>query len=257
MTSVVAIRCRDGIVIGTDSSATFGDGGQVRTIEQPTERKIEIVGGRVIVAGTGYVGHGQRFVEVVQKLHDAKAFSNKSEIEIAKMLSSEGIKDFSQTHLQNVPYAAFVAYPAGEKPCLCELPSGGQVAFQPEIKRPDDLWFASAGSGQQITDPLLALFRQIFWSDGPPNLEGGIFTAMWALLHACQVNPGGIKEPVRIAVLERNKGQYRARKLDDDELSEHENMVADANRHMAQFKDVLEGKSEASEVPKPAPKTQS
>jgi 20S proteasome alpha/beta subunit len=44
MTSLVAIRCKDGVVIGSDSSATFGDGSYVRTIEQTTDRKIEIVG---------------------------------------------------------------------------------------------------------------------------------------------------------------------------------------------------------------------
>jgi 20S proteasome alpha/beta subunit len=69
MTAIVGIRCKDGVVIGADSSATFTDGGQVRTIEQPTEKKIEIIGDKVIVAGTGSVGHGQRFCAVVRKLH--------------------------------------------------------------------------------------------------------------------------------------------------------------------------------------------
>ena len=41
MTSVVGILCKDGVVVGTDSSATF-DNGQIRTIEQPFE-KIEIM----------------------------------------------------------------------------------------------------------------------------------------------------------------------------------------------------------------------
>jgi 20S proteasome alpha/beta subunit len=57
MTSIVAIRCKDGVVMGADSSATFGDGGHVRTIEQLTDRKIEIVGNttKLIIAGTGYI----------------------------------------------------------------------------------------------------------------------------------------------------------------------------------------------------------
>lgn len=250
MTSIVGIRCRDGVVIGADSSATFGDGGQIRTIEQPTERKIEIVGDQIIIAGTGYVGHGQRFRSVVQKLWDAKSFREKSEIEIAKMLSSEGIKDFLQTHIQQIGYSVFVAFVSGDKPCLCELP-GGQAAFQPEIKEQQDLWFSSAGSGQAITDSFLALFREIFWKDGPPNVRGGVFTALWALHHACEVNTGGIKEPVRLAVLAREKGKLRARMLGKHEIAEHENVVTAATDHMRGFLDVLEGKSEASDVPKP------
>lgn len=159
-------------------------------------------------------------------------------------------------------YAAFVAFQSTKtkEPALCELPRGSMhpgiqmpgPAFQPELKDPKDhLWFASAGSGQPITDPFLALFREIFWKDGPPDLRGGKFTAMWALKHACEVNPGGIKEPVKIAVLEPAKNGYAARMLTDDDLAELENIVTAASEHFGQFKDVLLGKTDATEVPKP------
>lgn len=220
---------------------------------QPTQRKIEIIGEQVIVAGTGYVGHGQRFCDIVRKMHKDAGFRNKPALEIARQLSKAGVNDFAQTvpvaFLKQLDYSAFVAYPAGAHPSLCELP--GRLGFQPELKDPGDLWFASAGSGQHITDPFLALFRQVFWHDGPPDVEGGIFTALWALRHACEVNPGGIKEPVRLAVLAPEKGGLKARMLDDDELAEHHNMVTAATEHMRGFKDVLEGKGEVSDVPKP------
>jgi len=256
MTSIVGIKCRDGVVIGADSSATFGDGGHVRTIEQPTERKIDIIGDQIIIAGTGYVGHGQRFQSVVKKCWDDKEFMNKSELEIAKMLSREGLRDFAQTHVQQLEYAALVAYPAGDKPCLCELPRGAMTqtqptAFQPELKNVNDFWFASSGSGQPITDSFLALFRDIFWKDGPPNVRGGIFTALWALRHACEVNTGGIKGPVRIAVLQRQGGKLRAQMLDENEIAEHENVVTDATEHMRSYLDVLEGKEDAKAPPEP------
>ena len=78
MTAVVGIRCKDGVVIGADSSATFGDGGGPRgVIEQSTSRKIEIIGESVIVAGTGAVGHMQRFSPVIQGLWNQKAFQGK------------------------------------------------------------------------------------------------------------------------------------------------------------------------------------
>ena len=125
------------------------------------------------------------------------------------------------------------------------------TAFQPEIKDLGDLWFTSAGSGQHITDSFLALFKEIFWKDGPPNVRGGIFTALWALRHACEVNPGGIKGPVRLAVLAREKGKLRARRLDKDQIAEHENVVTAATEHMRGFLDVLEGRTEASDLPQP------
>jgi ATP-dependent protease HslVU (ClpYQ) peptidase subunit len=253
MTAIVGIRCRDGVVIGSDSSATFGDGGGHNTIEQSTAKKIEIIGESVIVAGTGAVGHMQRFTAVTQNLWDQKAFQGKSEIEIGKQLSSGGINDFSSTGaMNNLQFAAMVAYPAKDQPSLCELP-GGRGIFQPEIKKADDLWFASTGSGQVITDPFLALLRKVYWSDGAPSLQGGIFTAVWALQHACEVNPGGINAPVKIAVLAREKGKLRARMLDEAELAEHQNMVTEATKHMAAFRDILGGKGKASDVPMPKP----
>jgi hypothetical protein len=136
----------------------------------------------------------QRFFAVVQKLWDSKSFSGKSEIEIGKILASAGIADFHQTHaMNNLEFAAMVAYPANDQPSLCELP-GGRGLFQPEIKKVDDLWFASTGSGQSITDPFLAVLRKVYWRDEAPTLQGGIFTVLWALQHACEVNPGGINE---------------------------------------------------------------
>jgi Proteasome subunit len=251
VTAIVGIRCKDGVVIGADSSATFGDGGGNRFIEQSTRKKIEIIGENIIVAGTGAVGHMQRFSAVTQKLWDGKSFSGKSEIEIGKILASAGIADFHQTHaMNNLEFAAMVAYPANDQASLCEFP-GGRGLFPPEIKKVDDLWFASTGSGQSITDPFLALLRKIYWRDEAPALQGGIFTALWALQHACEVNPGGIKEPVTIAVLAREKGKLRARMLDDAELAEHQNMVAEATKHMASFRDILEGKGKPSDVPMP------
>jgi 20S proteasome alpha/beta subunit len=88
VTAIVGIRCKDGVVIGADSSATFGDGEARGVIEQSTSRKIEIIGESVIVAGTGAVGHVQRFSPVIQGLWNQKAFQGKTDIEIGKMLSS-------------------------------------------------------------------------------------------------------------------------------------------------------------------------
>jgi hypothetical protein len=256
MTAIVGIRCKDGVVIGADSSATFGDGQFLRTIEQPTRHKLEIIGDRIIVAGTGYVGHGQRFCNVLQQLWDAKKFGAQSGLDTAKMIASTAVNDFAQTipaaHMKSIDYTALVAYPAAEQAWLCELP--GRLGFQPEIKMPDDLWFASGGSGQPLTDPFLALLRQVFWHDGPPNVQGGIFTAYWALKHACDLNPGGIKEPIDIAVLTREKGKLLARKLDKDELAEHANVVGDAAKHMGKFRDVLEGKANGGDAPPEPPK---
>jgi hypothetical protein len=256
MTSLVAIRCKDGVVIGADSSATFGDGGHFRTIEQTTSKKIEIVGNnsKLIIAGTGYVGHHQRFVEAVKLANAKKVFDGKPEIEVAKELSRVGGEDFSKTitvpHMAHIQYSAFVAYRANNKACLCELT--GAIGFQPEVKQLDDLWFTSAGSGQAITDPFLALFRSIFWPKETPDVKGGIFTAYWALKHACDVNPGGVNFPIRVAVYGMRENALDAWMLNDDELAETKDLVAAATDYFAGFRNVLLGKI-GTKKPPPMP----
>lgn len=258
MTSIVGVQCENGVVIGADSSATFGDGAATRTIEQQTDKKIELISDKMILAGTGAVGHSQRFAAVAARIAKDNAFRTGNALSISRMLSKQGIEDFAITHAAKLDYGALVAYVAEDKSVLCELPQGGlhaevlkwlPMAFQPEIKR--DLWFASAGSGQPLTDPFLALLRKVFWPGGPPPIQGGIFMALWALMHACELNPGGIKEPIHIAVLAKKDGAWRTRFLESAELAEHADMVSNAMRHLASFKAVVEGTAGAAVPPVP------
>lgn len=225
MTAIVGVMCRDGVVIGTDSSATFGAGGGIRTIEQPTE-KISIVAGRVVVAGTGAVGLAQRFARVIEVAHEGRLFRG-HHVEVGKELSRRGIDDFGSTQAPKAKYAALVAFPIDHQPHLCEF---DLADFQPEFKDAR-MWYVSLGSGQLITDPFLAFIRDVFWTTGPPSVQDGIFAVTWALDLAISCNPGGVNGPVRIAVLERVDGRAAARMLEDDELQEHrQNIVAAKER---------------------------
>ena len=233
MTVLVGVLCRDGVVIGADTSATSVQG-QLRTVEQPTH-KIEIVAGRTIVAHSGSVGLAQRFTALVQKASDGRLFSNeKSPIEIGKTLCRMSLDDFQQTGV-GVPvnFGALVAFSAESRLNLCELEMG---TLQPELKSAKGLLYVSMGSGQMICDPFLGLQRRIFWKDGePPRLSEGVFATVWTLQHAVDVNPGGIKEPIEVAVLERIKGSVVARQLDSDDLSEHLNNIEDLEQYISQY----------------------
>ena len=121
MTAIVGIRCKDGVVVGADGSATLGL--MAHTIEHETNKKIEIIGDQVIVAGTGYLGHMQRFTAVVKHLWEADAFQGKSDLEIGKLLGSSALQEFHQTHVADkAMFTALVAFTANDQPSLCELP---------------------------------------------------------------------------------------------------------------------------------------
>ena len=172
MTLVVGIRCNDGIVVGTDSAMTFGPTPEHPTIEQPLRKKIEIIQDSVIVAGTGYLGLGQRFVDIVREGWNGKLFEAKG-IDVGRSLAQKTLSDFSQTGVQQRSYGSLIAAPCKKKAELIEFRI---IDFQPEVKDNDN-WYVSMGSGQYVADPLLGFVRKTFWGDNPPNLQDGIFAA--------------------------------------------------------------------------------
>jgi hypothetical protein len=56
-------------------------------------------------------------------------------------------------------------------------------------------------------------------------VNDAVFAVTWALEDAVEVNPGGVNDPIRIAVLAKQKGRLKARVLSDDELREHKQNV--------------------------------
>jgi hypothetical protein len=231
MTAIVGLFCTDGVVIGADSSSTFSSGTE-NTIEQTTE-KICVIEGRVIFAGTGEVGLNQRFEAVLQKL--VSGGLKGTPLEISKDISRHALMDFEYTgrKVGGIGFGALVAFTVNHKPYLCEC---ALQNFQPEMKT-NKHWFTSMGSHQKITDAFLGYLKDVFWPTGPPSLQDGVFAATWTLDHVITLNTGGINGPIRIATLENKDGKAKARLLDDPELAQHKQYVAEAKDHMRKFKD--------------------
>lgn len=250
MTAIVGVLCRDGLVIGTDSSMTFGSGMGDRTIEQPSE-KLKIYSGAIIVAGTGQVGLGQRFGRIIETAYSERLFVGTHHyIQVGTELSRRTIADFSSTAVKVGQYGALIGFALGEKPHLCEFPISD---LQPEFKT-ETMWFCSMGSGQPITDPFLAFIREVFWRDGVPSVQDATFAVTWALDHAVEINPGGINGPVRIAVLEKQAGKFCARILDNDDLQEHRENIEQAKERLRTFPKSQNADAPGTpDIPKPDP----
>jgi len=245
MTAIVGILCQQGIVIGSDSSATFG-AGKLPTIEQPME-KLNIIGESVIIAGTGQVGLGQRFEQIVEKAWSDRLFT-RSQFEVAKYLSKTTIEDFAATHVNKEQYGALVAFPSHRNLYLCEFAVSD---FQPEFKT-NQMWYCSMGVTQTITDSFLALMRDLFWKSSPPSLNDGMFAVTWALDHAIAVNPGGVNKPIRLAVLGYQNGQVKAEIVTDAILDEHRQNVEGAKDAIRDYcKDLHRIDATTPDVPHP------
>ena len=229
---------------------TFGPNAQQPTIEQRNSEKVHIVDGRIIVAGTGYIGSGQRLIENVERLWGDKQFQNKSTVEIGRLLSQHFVQDFSSTKMTSGGYGALIAVPNRNVAELIEFPI---EHLQPEVKS-DVNWYASMGSGQLVADPLLGFVRAVFWGDEPPNRQEGVFAATLVLKLACQMSPIGVAEPIQMAMLyPERRGQLSARQLTEEELLEHEEVVVEAISHFRQYRLKLAGQDEPPEAPPAAP----
>ena len=151
MTVLVGVRCTDGIVIGADSIAT-STAGQQGIVRLPTD-KLTIIGDRVILAGTGAVGLGQRFQAIVQGHWDQQAF-DKPALDCLLSLAANGVNNFRQTGTPfSQPYG--FGYGAmeeakvrvGDTKALCDIITAsrldGEVRYQFETWEKDR---ASIGS---------------------------------------------------------------------------------------------------------------
>lgn len=234
MTVLVGVLCSDGVVIGADSIAT-SSAGMHPIIRMPSDDKIKIVADRIIIAGTGSVGLSQRFHSIVQSHWDGKGFANPAN-QCVKEMAEKAVKDFQGTGTPRTPqsgfgFGAMVAAPISDKPELVEY---GLLDFQPERKTPK-LHFVSMGSGQLLADPFLAFVSRVLWAGKQPDVKTAMFGVYWALDHAIKYAPGGVGEPIVVATLQRESGQWRARIAEREALQEQSQHIAEIESRIARY----------------------
>lgn len=243
MTVLVGVRCKDGVVIGSDSAKTSGVvPGQPTTTT--TGKKIDIVEGQVIVAHTGQVGMGQRFSDIISKNWRSGAFKGKDQLETVCGMSALARSDFASTQADRGQYGSLVGFRGSKDGAtLCEFALSD---FQPELKT--DIWYCSMGAGQLVVDPLLALFRKAFWGDKHPSLSGGILATCWALELAIELCPVGVRGPIKIAICDKAGARF----IDDTELDGHRESAQEAITHFGEYKNKLESSDSSPDVPVPS-----
>jgi 20S proteasome alpha/beta subunit len=248
MTILIGVLCEDGIVIGSDSSATFSSGQVVKTIEQPTT-KIFTVGDDLLYAGTGSFGLIQRLGQVITR--KKIEFKNKTELDIGKIISRSVLEDMRETFLNPGQLGAIMAFSTG--PTKFHLIEFDSQNFQPEAKF-TDLWFCSMGSGQLITDPFLAFIRKTMFDGKKPKLNEGVFAVYWALAQAIDLNTGGINGPPQIATLSKGtNNRFTAKILTASDLSEHEGLVEGVDACIRGYREKLSGVSSNAPTPPATP----
>jgi 20S proteasome alpha/beta subunit len=251
MTVLVGVRCSDGVVIGTDSSATSAYG-RNHLMRMRTD-KIRIVCNRVILAGTGQVGFGQRFESILEEQTAKKLFQTADIVKACSILAREASNEFQQSggisRQDGIEYGALVAAPSQGAGHLVEFAVGN---FQPELKR-DKIFFGSMGSGQNLAEPFLAFIAKVLWRNEPPTVQEAVFGVTWALQHCIDFAHGLVGPPIKLAVLEKDGSDWRARELEDGVRDEQQQHIKAIEERIASYPASILAEASASTPPEPPP----
>lgn len=258
MTLIVAIRCADGVVIGSDGAATFAPMGQP-TIRQPITSKITVIDGSLVLGVSGSIGVAQRIAAEIERQNAGGALTGARAVDVGVTLR-DAIWNGVLSHEYQIaavaqPVIGGLAQQDALCSCLLALPGSQRselIQFDhvasPEVAT-DDLPFVTIGSGQQTADPFLAFLKRIFWPSRLPNLGEGTFAVLWTLQHAIGVNPGGLSDPKTVYNLSNVGGQWQAHRLDDSDVAEHLEAVSAAEQRLRSFAQ----DSEPTGPPPPSP----
>jgi len=249
MTLIVGIRCEDGVVMASDSAATFGTGG-APTIGQQNVTKIVTISDAMLYSGTGAVGISQIIAGVIKKGHSASEYGGgKPASEVMRIIGTQivqAVGPFIQSaRMVGDGSASFcksmLAIAVGGVPCLFTFDANG-APEQATVELP----FVAMGSGQAIADPFLAYLKRLFWKDSSPTLAEGRLVAAWVLEHATLTNPGGVGGPTQLAELTCPKNKTKIAGYDSNQIQEHLQ-----NIHSAEDQLVKTIRNEDGDAPSP------
>jgi ATP-dependent protease HslVU (ClpYQ) peptidase subunit len=261
VTLIIGIKCSDGVVVGADGAATFGNISQT-TIQQPV-RKLTVIEESIIVGASGPVAIAQVYVSEIRRLaksghftkYPAGVFSGIRDAvwpQVEKEWKAAGVvsKAMGPQAMQSALSQAVVA--------MGILGQGSLVQFNHQCSPEEatsDLPFIAIGSGQALADPFLSFLRRIFWAKKLPGLSEGILATVWGLEHAIRINPGGVSGPVQIITLSRAKNSkgWVATELSDEELGEHRQNMIDAETALASYRKGQQAGGEEAVAPPPTP----
>lgn len=114
----------------------------------------------------------------------------------------------------------------------------------------DDLPFISMGSGKLSADPFLGFLRKVYWPTKPPTIQEGALAAYWTIHHAIDMKVSGVGFGVDVFIVEtvmKPTGKpgkppdaiFKARKLDDAELAEHEGFMKAAEEALRAVREAM------------------
>jgi proteasome beta subunit len=131
VTVVLAVRCADGVVLGSDSQGTDTSGGNIAFATRSTVAKLFPLGTHIAWGATGGTGITQRFAHFSQgvdqqlldhPIEDLRATLRGFQSQLQRQVQQEIIPGFQEVPLLGVLFAGFTA----GRPWILEVTPGGE-----------------------------------------------------------------------------------------------------------------------------------
>jgi 20S proteasome alpha/beta subunit len=264
VTLLVGIVCSDGIVIATDSFATYAQG-TTPTIGQQPVTKVQRCDDTMIYAFTGPIGIAQILAPAFDRLAKSSFTNPATTAPVAdgmKIIATR-IREESKGFFEGATMVApLVGRDVAGATVLCKSLVGVCWGNRPRLFQfdfsgapeevTDELRFVTLGSGQNIADPFLAFLKRVLWRDRAPTVGEGRLAAAWTVHHVSQTNFGGVGGDLQMATLTLEKGRPRVEVI--AEPGEHYQKVQSAEAALLKHvSSAGEAEPAAPEPPVPPP----
>lgn len=239
MTLIIALCCTDGIVIGADDAATFGNE-RTSTI-RAAFKKIRIVDGISAISVAGTTGLLQQYEDVVASTHKTDAFKSSRSVQAMNTFRDEFLvrtnAQFQVAQLLEKEHGQR-AWDSCSSEIVVATRIGGKYRLYHYDKRmapqevTEELPFVAIGSGQQTADPFIAHLRRIYYAQQCPDIALGVMTVVWTLKHAAETGAPNVGSGRQIVTLSSVGDIPVIRELPDDQLQEHHEFIDRAEEMM-------------------------
>jgi hypothetical protein len=230
MTVAIGFLCHDGVVIGADSMLTSTIGGMA--VGHHKGQKVHLLSGEQVFAFAGDQGQASRLQFLADGFYQ-RSDSATHAIHFPLSLTKAVIEQFHQTGIGNqINLNALLGFVHGGYHHLCAF----EGVVQPRLLDSAHFYVA-LGNGKLSADPFLRFLVDIFCANGPPSVAEAIFLTAWAIKHVCNVNPGGVAPPTRIAVMElKNSNFYCSRTLSANEVDDQGERIESAMKALTEWR---------------------
>ncbi len=232
MTSIVGIKCEDGIVIAADSRATLGTLGDKTTVQDVS--KLEIPAEGVIIGISGFVGLGQKIVRTLDNNIWNKVKGKGTDHLMARKIIRDKMWIQVEPELEAAEKSAKVIGPRlAMASSTCDTLIAAPIENVPVLLQYDhqcaseevdkQIPFVSIGSGKIYSDPFLAFLKKDIWVDEiPKNIQQATLSAIWTLDYVIGRDPtGGVGGNVQVATLTNDGNKWNAKMMSEHLISEH------------------------------------